>query len=253
MNTTIRCAIVDDEPLAVRLIENFIARTPFLELAASFTDSVEALEALRTSPVDVLFLDIQMPDMDGLELSRVLPAGTHIIFTTAFKEYAFESYEVNTVDYLLKPIRYDKFLRAAERARARLSLQAASEDGNRATAMDSNHIFLRVDGEFRRVNLDDLLYVEGLKDYVRFVFAGAPKPLTTHMTMRATEEALPADRFMRVSRSHIVALDAIKSVDRNMCIYLPEPLPGAQTPVIKVTDLYRQAFQTYLTSRTPSR
>lgn len=253
MNGKIRCAVVDDEPLAVRLIENFIARTPFLEPVASFTDSVEALDALRSNSVDLLFLDIQMPDMDGLELSRVLPPETHVIFTTAFKEYAFDSYEVNTVDYLLKPIRYDKFLRAAERARDRLALHDTVEADNQPSVPESNHIFLRVDGEFRSVNLDDLLYVEGLKDYVRFFFAGMPRPLTTHMTMRAAADTLPSERFMRVSRSHIVALDAIKSVDRNLCIYLPEPVQGAPAPVIKVTDLYKPAFQAYLASRTPSR
>jgi len=115
MNLT--CIIVDDEPLAIRLLENFVERTPFLVLKASFTDSISALQTIKNDVVDLLFLDIQMPDLNGMELSRMVPSRTRIIFTTAFKEYAFDSYEVNALDFLLKPIRYDKFLTAAEKAR----------------------------------------------------------------------------------------------------------------------------------------
>ena len=114
---TLTCMIVDDEPLAVKMLEDFVSRTPYLRLAASFNDPVLALSTLRESSVDVLFLDIQMPDLDGLNLSRMVPPGTRVIFTTAFKEYAFDSYEVNALDFLLKPIRYHKFLGAAENAR----------------------------------------------------------------------------------------------------------------------------------------
>lgn len=114
---TLTCMIVDDEPLAVKMLEDFVSRTPYLRLAASFNDPVLALSTLRESSVDVLFLDIQMPDLDGLNLSRMVPPGTRVIFTTAFKEYAFDSYEVNALDFLLKPIRYHKFLGAAEKAR----------------------------------------------------------------------------------------------------------------------------------------
>ena len=119
--TSLRCFVVDDEPLAVKMLENFIARTPFLELVASFTDPVLALSEMRTQAPDLVFLDIQMPDLSGMELSRMVPAGTRIIFTTAFKQYAFESYEVSALDFLLKPIRYQKFLEAAEK------VQLASE------------------------------------------------------------------------------------------------------------------------------
>ena len=231
----IKCAIVDDEPLAIKLIENYISRTPFLELSASFTDSVMAMEQLRANPVDLAFLDIQMADMDGLELSHVIPPDTRIIFTTAFREYAFESYEVSAVDFLLKPIRYDKFLKAAEKAAQWFEMKNKAGE----TASD---IFLRVDGELRRVRLADILYVEGMKDYVRFFLGTDKRPLTTHLTMKSVEETLPADRFMRISRSNIISLDNIRAIDRNMCVYIGDT-------IIRVTDMYRPAFEAYLQKR----
>ena len=126
---TLTCMIVDDEPLAVKMLEDFVSRTPYLRLAASFNDPVLALSTLRESPVDVLFLDIQMPDLDGLNLSRMVPPSTRVIFTTAFKEYAFDSYEVNALDFLLKPIRYHKFLGAAEKARQWFEMNSVKEEG----------------------------------------------------------------------------------------------------------------------------
>lgn len=233
----ITCAIVDDEPLAVKLIESFVARTPFLTLEASFTDSVDAVTRLKANPVDLLFLDIQMPDMDGMELSRIIPPSTRIIFTTAFKEYAFDSYDVSALDFLLKPIRYDKFLRSAEKAKEWFDLKDSR------TEQTASDMFIRVDGGLKRVDVDKIQYVEGLKDYVRFHFDDTPASLITHLTMKSVEETLPSDKFMRVSRSFIVGLDHIRSVDRNMCIYVGDA-------VIKVTDMYRQEFENFLKQRT---
>ncbi len=235
---TITCAIVDDEPLAVRLLESFVARLSFLEFKGSYTDSVEAIEAIRQQPVDVLFLDIQMPDMDGMELARMLPSETKVIFTTAFKEYAFESYDVSAIDFLLKPIRYDKFLRASEKAREWFN---AKENTANATKTDCKEIYLRANGELKKTDVDKILYVEGMKDYVRFFIEGA-LPITTHLTMKNAEELLPKSRFMRVSRSHIVALPHIRTIDRNLCIYIADTM-------IRVTDLYKAAFEQYLNSR----
>lgn len=236
----IRCAIVDDEPLAVRLIESFVARTPFLELSASFTDSLLALERLREEPVDLVFLDIQMADMDGLELSYVISRSTKIIFTTAFREYAFESYEVSALDFLLKPIRYDKFLKAAEKA---LDWFEAKQGENRENVPPKD-VFLKADGEFRRINLSDILFVEGMKDYVRFILKDNVRPVVCHLTMKGAEDTLPADRFMRVSRSHIISLENIRTVDRNLCIYIGDTM-------IRVTDMYKQSFTDFLQKRLP--
>lgn len=237
----ITCIIVDDEPLAVKLLESFVQKTPQLQLEHSFTDSVEAFAWLKNHPVSLAFMDIQMPDLNGMELSRMLPEGTKVIFTTAFKEYAFESYEVSAVDFLLKPIRYNKFIAAVEKAEHLISLECRVEDlenAGSAETVQKKTMFIRVDGELRQVNFDHLLYVEGMKDYVRFHVEGEPRPLTTHMTMKAVEDALPTDTFMRINRSYIVRLDKIRTVDRNLCVYIGDE-------IIRVTDAYREAFENY--------
>ena len=232
----ISCIIVDDEPLAVKLLESFVAKTPQLRLEASFTDSVEALSWLREHPVNLAFMDIQMPDMSGMELSHMLPEGTKVIFTTAFKEYAFESYEVSAVDFLLKPIRYNKFIAAVEKAE-----QWFGRNQNVLCSQFNvqSSMFIRVDGELRQVNFNKILYIEGMKDYVRFHIEGERLPLTTHMTMKAVEDALPTDAFMRINRSYIVRLDKIRTVDRNLCVYVGDE-------IIRVTDAYRDAFERYV-------
>lgn len=234
---TITCMIVDDEPLAVKMLEGFVDRTPYLKMEASFNDPVLALSTLRESPVDVLFLDIQMPDLDGLNLSRMVPPQTKVIFTTAFKEYAFESYEVNALDFLLKPIRYHKFLNAAEKARQLFELSGVKEE--------RGSIFVRVDGQLRQVDLSRILYITGMKDYVMIYLGDEARPLITHVTMKAMEEMLPSGRFMRVHRSYIVSLEKIRSIDRNNCIYIGKE-------IIHVTDAYKDAFNAYLKANIPN-
>jgi len=258
--------IVDDEPLAVKLLESFVAKTPDLELLGSFTDSVEAINAIREKRPQLLFLDIQMPDLNGMELAHMLPEGTKVIFTTAFKEYAFESYEVSALDFLLKPIRYNKFLAAVEKAKEWFTvyslqftgdLQANSSEPSElssvnrkpSTVNQSSTIFLKVDGEYRQVALDKIIYVCGMKDYVMFYLEGERKALITHLTMKAVEEMLPQQLFMRVNRSYIVALDKIRKVDRNDCIYIGEE--GTSAEIIRVTEAYRETFQQYLQSKFP--
>ena len=209
--TPITCIIVDDEPLAVKLLESFVAKTPQLQLLASFTDSVEALSFLRDHPVQLAFMDIQMPDMNGMELSHMLPERTKVIFTTAFKEYAFESYEVSAIQWF---------------------------SHQKETPSTPKTMFIRVDGELRQINFDNILFVEGMKDYVRFHVEGERLPLTTHMTMKAVEDALPAEDFMRINRSYIVRLDKIRTVDRNLCAYIGNE-------IIRVTEAYREAFERY--------
>ena len=228
------CMIVDDEPLAVKLLESFVAKTPDLELRGSFTDSVEAVNAVKELRPDLLFLDIQMPDLNGMELAHMLPEGTRVIFTTAFKEYAFESYEVSALDFLLKPIRYNKFIAAVEKAREWFD----SREGLHST------LFIKVDGDYRQIAVASILYVSGMKDYVMFYLDNQPKPLITHLTMKSVEEMLPQQQFMRVHRSYIVALDKISKVDRNDCIYIGNE-------IIHVTEAYLPAFQQFLTSKFP--
>ena len=243
------CIIVDDEPLAVKLLESFVAKTPDLELLGSFTDSVEAINAIKQLKPQLLFLDIQMPDLNGMELAHMLPEGTRVIFTTAFKEYAFESYEVSALDFLLKPIRYNKFIAAVEKAREWFGLRGEktreaeqSTVPQMSTPNGNNSLFLKVDGEYRQVALDKILYVSGMKDYVMFYLEGERKPLITHLTMKAVEDMLPTSQFMRVHRSYIVALNKIRSVDRNDCIYIGDE-------IIRVTEAFREGFQNFLQSR----
>jgi DNA-binding LytR/AlgR family response regulator len=278
--------IVDDEPLAVKLLESFVAKTPDLELLGSFTDSVEAINAVKERKPNLLFLDIQMPDLNGMELAHMIPEGTRIIFTTAFKEYAFESYEVKALDFLLKPIRYNKFIAAVDKGREwffsrnekcgmwnvecgmrnvecgmrnvecgmRNENTSADESGDNSNLIPHStfHIpqsptpsplprklFLKVDGEYRQIAISDIMYVSGMKDYVMFYLVDTRKPLITHLTMKAVEEMLPQEQFMRVHRSYIVALDKIRKVDRNDCIYIGEE-------IIHVTDAFLPQFQNYL-------
>ena len=232
----LNCIIIDDEPLAVRLLESFVEKTPDLELLASFTDSVEGATAIKEGKAQLVFLDIQMPDLDGMELARIVPPQTRIIFTTAFKEYAFESYEVRALDFLLKPIRYSKFLGAVDKTREWFDAQLSTANSQLST------IFIRVDGELRQLQLASIVMVSGMKDYVMFYVEGEKRPLITHMTMKAVEEMLPPEQFMRVSRSYIVAPQHIRKVDRNDCIYIGDE-------IIHVTEAYLPAFQAYLAQR----
>ena len=250
MDTLLTCIIIDDEPSAVRLLESFVIKTPDLKLLGSYTDSVEAINAIREQRPQLLFLDIQMPDLNGMELAHMLPEGTKVIFTTAFKEYAYESYEVSALDFLLKPIRYNKFITAVEKAREWFgrSQEPHTEEpaaiGNQDVAKPINTVFLKVDGEYRQVALDKILYVCGMKDYVMFYVEGERKPLITHLTMKSVEEMLPTNQFLRVHRSYIVALDKIRSVDRNDCIYIGDE-------IIRVTDAFKETFNQFLQSRFP--
>ena len=256
------CIIVDDEPLAVKLLESFVSKTPDLTLLASFTDSVEAINAVKGQKPNLLFLDIQMPDLNGMELAHMIPSETRVIFTTAFKEYAFESYEVKALDFLLKPIRYNKFIAAVDKAREWFTRSAEcgvrSEDtqvadsslqGNltpHSTLHTPRTIFLKVDGEYRQIAISDIIYVSGMKDYVMFYLDSERRPLVTHLTMKSVEDMLPTQQFMRVHRSFIVCLDKIRKVDRNDCIYIGEE-------IIHVTEAYLPAFQQYLTSKFPGK
>ena len=230
------CIIVDDEPLAVRLLASYVEKTPGLTLLASFTDSITALNAVREQKPNLLFLDIQMPNMDGMELAHSLAAETRVIFTTAFKEYAFESYEVNALDFLLKPIRYNKFLSAVEKAKKLVKQTPAPQP------QQPNTVFIRVDSEWRNVAIDQIVYVNGMKDYVLFYLDNEPKPLITHLTMKAVEEMLPKDRFLRIHRSYIIAVDKIQKVDRNDCVYIGKE-------IIHIPDGYLQTFRLFLETR----
>ncbi|MCQ2134846.1 MAG: LytTR family DNA-binding domain-containing protein [Bacteroidales bacterium] len=234
----LRCMIVDDEPLAVKMIETFVTRTPGIELIESFTDPVMALSKIRDAAPDLVFLDIQMPDLNGLDLSRMIPKETRIIFTTAFAQYALEGFEVNALDYLLKPIRYQKFLEAVEKAQQWFSLKEAASAATNEKE-DNDSIYVKTDKVLQKVMIADILYVVGMKDYVTIYTASSKTPLVTHITMKGIEDMLPSSAFMRVHRSYIVALDKIDSIQPGMEILIGRT-------IIPVSDSYKDAFNEYL-------
>src|SRR5579872_386032 len=221
----IHCIAVDDEPLALGLVCKFIGQTPFCKLAGRYASAVEALKSLHAGKIDVIFLDIQMSDLNGIELARVLgkgPAAPLIIFTTAYNQFALEGYKLDVVDYLLKPFNYEEFLRAATRAYDRVKLRAGSAPGPGALELapgaakpDEQFLFLKVEYQLVRIALDDILYIEGLKDYIKVHRKTSDKALMSLTSLKALEDRLTPKRFMRVHRSFIVALDKITSMTRN--------------------------------------
>ena len=234
------CFIIDDEPLALGLLENYVSKTPFLQLTGKFSSGVAAVESLRDTPPDVIFLDIQMAELSGMEFARLVPEKSKIIFTTAFETYALESYKVNALEYLLKPFSYSDFLQAANKA---LQWQQMNEKAS-ADNIDSSSKFIYVKSEYQliQIALSKILYIEGLKDYLKIYLEAEDKPIVSHITMKAMEEMLPEHLFMRVHRSFIVQKNKIKVVEHNRIVFGKTYIP--------VSDSYKIAFQEFLDKRT---
>lgn len=211
----LNCMAVDDEPLALGLISSFIQQTPFLDLTASAGSAVEAMNILQQQQLHLIFLDIEMPKLNGIELARLLHGQSQqnqprIIFTTAYNQFAVDSYRVDALDYLLKPFSYEDFLRAANKAVAYYDNQQQTQQGSQ-----EEYLFVRVEYQLIRIAWDDILYIEGLKDYVKIHLISSPKAILTLMTMKSLEEKLPANRFMRIQRSFIIALDKISAITKS--------------------------------------
>ena len=215
-NLKISCVIVDDEPMALNLVESYIVKTPFLVLKKKCSSAIEAMEFIKTEPVDLLFLDIQMPDLTGIEFSKMLPKATRVIFTTAFDQYALDGFKVEALDYLLKPFDYAEFLVAANKANTWFELVK----GKRETNVSEEKEFLFVKSEYKqlRIKLADVLYFEGLKDYIKIWLKDNPTPVLTLMSLKSLEEELPETHFMRVHRSFIVSLKNIEVIERSQII-----------------------------------
>ena len=206
------CIIVDDEPLAREAIELLIAENGRLTLSGTFNNAVSAGKYLDENPVDLVFLDIRMPQVTGLEFARTIPKTTLVIFTTAYAEYAMDSYEVDAVDYLVKPVLREKFDKAVDKAIAYHSL-LLNEEKESVGEVESEYMFVKSDRRFFRVNFRDILFVEGLKDYV--VIQQAEQRIITKMPLKNMQELLPRSFFLRVNRSYIVNTDRIESFDNN--------------------------------------
>lgn len=233
----IKCLIVDDEPLALDLLESYVKRTPFLELVGRCANAFEAMEVLANQTIELLFLDIQMPDLNGVQFSRTLKAGPKIVFTTAFEQYALDGFKVDALDYLLKPFNYEEFLKAANKAQEWFQLLDAQ--GQKEEPLP--YLFVKSEYKLVKINLKDVLYFEGLKDYVKIHLATQEKPVLSLMSLKSLEESLPAGQFMRVHRSYIVNLEKIDSVERSRILI--------NNAAIVVADQYRERFQEYLGSK----
>ena len=219
---TLNCIAVDDEPLALEQVSKFIEQTPFFKLVGKYSNALHALNEIHTQKIDVVFLDIQMPDLNGIQLARALDKRTnkpHIIFTTAHHQFAIEGYQVDALDYLLKPFNYEEFLRAGNKALHYTELlnRRATPPviSNEPEHTHEHYIFLKVEYQLVRIALDDILYIEGLKDYVKVQLKNTEIPLLSLTSLKALEEKLPAKRFMRVHRSFIISLDKITSMTKS--------------------------------------
>jgi DNA-binding LytR/AlgR family response regulator len=233
---TINCAIIDDEPLAAGLLKSYAEKTPFLSLIGTYGSAIEAMKELRDNPAQLLFLDIQMPELSGIEFAKILPQETKIIFTTAFQQYAIEGYKVSALDYLLKPISYDDFLKASNKA---LDWFTASQ--KQQTYAEDRFMFVKSDYKLVRVALDDILYIEGLKDYVRIFLADGQKIMSL-MSMKKLEDYLPRPEFLRTHRSYIVHMSKAQSIDRFRIVFGQEFIP--------ISDSYKEEVQEYFDQHT---
>lgn len=213
----INAIAIDDEPLALKVIENFCAKTDFVNLEKTFNKPTEGLQFLKKYPVDLLFLDINMPTMTGIELLKEVVQETMVIFTTAYSEYAVEGFNLNAIDYLLKPFTFDRFQQALIKAKAYHEFIKKNEDEKR-------YIFIRADYKLHKIGLDEILFIEGLDDYLKINFADK-KPLVARLTMKNLMEKLPADEFLRVHRSFIVPINRIEKLSNRMLTIGKEEIP----------------------------
>ena len=234
---TLNCIIIDDEPLAAELLASYARKTLFLNLIGVFNSAVEGIKVIRENRVDLIFLDIQMPELSGLEFSKILPKETKIIFTTAFSQYAVDGYKANAVDYLMKPISYDDFLAGANRALEWFRSVRQSEN-----ASDDRFIFVKSEYKLVKIMFDDILYIEGLKDYVKIYLTDGRDPVMSLMNMKKIEESLPKPEFMRIHRSYIVHMRKIEGIDRFRVVIGNAILP--------ISDSYKTTIQDYLDGHT---
>ena len=230
-----RVVAIDDEPLALQLVKGYIEKTPTLELAGAFDNPVEAVAFIRSADVDLVLLDIQMPDLTGTELARVIAGGPKVIFTTAYEKYALEGFRLDAVDYLLKPFSYAEFLRAVQKAERLIEAEGSHLP---SLEVSNDFLFVKSESRLRRINFSEIHYIEGLKDYVKIWLKDERKPVLSLSTLKALESRLPEDRFMRVHRSFIVNLETVRIIERGRIVFGEVRIP--------VTDQYRENFQKFL-------
>jgi DNA-binding LytR/AlgR family response regulator len=236
------CIIADDEPLALSLLQGYVEKTPFLELVKACNSGIEVLGHLEEEDIDLLFLDIQMPGLSGMNLAKSLDKdGPRVIFTTAFEQYAIEGYKVDAIDYLLKPFGFEDFLNAAQKAKKKILEQKNAIKAALADSSAPGHIIVKSDYKLKQIGLNDILYIEGLKDYVKIFRKSDNKVILTLLSMKNLEATLPPEQFMRVHRSFIVNLNEIQTIERGNIIFGELYIP--------VSDKYKDDFQAFLNKR----
>ena len=240
----IKVLAIDDEPLALQQLVSYIQKVSFLQLVGQCQSALEAKEFLNREPVDAVFCDINMPDLNGMDFVKSLAAPPLIVFTTAYSEYAVEGFKVNAVDYLLKPFGLDDFRRAANRLKERLETSPVAvpvAEMPQSNAEDDDTIFIKTDYKVVKIAISDIRYIEGMSEYLKIHLEGQPKPLVTLLSMKKMEEYLPPS-FMRIHRSYIVNLKKIQEVNKNRVIM------DADT-YLSIGDNYKEAFNDYLNTR----
>jgi DNA-binding LytR/AlgR family response regulator len=233
----IKCIAIDDEPLALKQIAAYIRKVPFLDLSEQFESALEAISYLQDNEIDLMFIDINMPDLNGMDFVKSLNNPPKVIFTTAYSQYAVEGFKVNAIDYLLKPISFNDFLCSANKAKERL-LKPSHE----AESVNGNEEFLFIKSEYKifRINYSDIKYIEGMREYLRIHIENHP-PVMALMSMKKMEQFLPDKSFMRIHRSYIVNLNKVKIVERFRIIF-------DDKNYIPVGDNYKSKFQEFLDS-----
>ena len=231
----IKCLAIDDEPLALKQISSYIERTPSLELVASLSNAPDAYAIIEEKEVDLLFVDINMPELSGMDFAKSIKQDIGIIFTTAYSEYAVEGFKVDAIDYILKPIGYDSFMTAVNKAQKRLN-----KDSQATEEVDGNDDYLFIKSEYKliRVELKNITYIEGMREYVR-IHLMDQKPIITLLSFKKLMEKLPSESFMRVHRSYIVNLKKITTIERMRIVF-------EDNIRIPVSDQYKETFQKYI-------
>jgi DNA-binding LytR/AlgR family response regulator len=231
----IKCIAIDDEPLALEQINSYIEKTPFLECVSLCQSAFEAMEFLQSNEVDLMFVDINMPDTNGMEFVKSLKQHPQVIFTTAYSEYAIEGFQVDAIDYILKPISYTSFLKAANKAKSWFELSQKQPDTLKAT---QDCLFVKSEYKLVRIMLVDIKYIESANEYIQIHLTNE-EPVSTLIRLKVIEEQLPKNKFMRVHRSFIVNLDKVKVIDRNRIVF-------DNKVHIPIGDQYKEAFQAYI-------
>ncbi len=234
----LNCCVIDDEPLAGQLIASYIEKTPYLKLVNIFSSAQESIKPILNGEVDLIFLDIHMPQLDGLEFAKIIPPSCKIIFTTAYEKYAIQGFKVNAIDYLMKPINYDEFIVASNKALNLINQQKQLE----ANLPQNDYIIVKSEYKLMQIATADILFIEGVKDYVKIYLDNGAKSTMTLMSMKTFDHHLSSNTFMRVHRSYIVNKTKIKVIERNRIVFGNHYIP--------ISETYKQAFNDYVNSLT---